>query len=69
MRGPDDEGAPFCSRSHRVAGSHQRIDRLQRDDGCFLKHTLADYTAGALPIDYVDVMITRWLPTERVYGR
>jgi fumarate reductase flavoprotein subunit len=49
-------------------GSHQRIDHPKRDDGRFLKHTLAHRTDGAPRIDYLDVVITRWPPAERVYG-
>jgi len=49
-------------------GSHQRIDYPKRDDGRFLKHTLAHRTGGAPRIDYLDVVITRWPPAERVYG-
>ena len=50
-------------------GSHQRTDYPQRDDGRFLKHTLANYTGGTPRIEYLDVVITRWPPAERVYGR
>jgi succinate dehydrogenase flavoprotein subunit len=50
-------------------GSHQRTDYPQRDDENFLKHTLAYRTEGEPPrIDYLDVVITRWPPGERVYG-
>lgn len=49
-------------------GSHQRTDHPRRDDGRFLKHTLASHTAGLPRIDYLDVVITRWPPAERVYG-
>ncbi|MBI3975713.1 MAG: fumarate reductase (quinol) flavoprotein subunit [Armatimonadetes bacterium] len=50
-------------------GSHQRTDYPRRDDARFLTHTLAHRTAGAPRIDYLDVVITRWPPAERVYGR
>ena len=50
-------------------GSHQRTDHPKRDDGRFLKHTLAYRTGGAPRIDYLNVVITRWPPAERVYGR
>ncbi|MGH2399046.1 MAG: fumarate reductase (quinol) flavoprotein subunit, partial [bacterium] len=51
-------------------GSHQRTDHPKRNDGRFLKHTLASRTAdGPTRIDYQDVVITRWPPAERVYGR
>ncbi len=51
-------------------GSHQRIDHPRRDDSRFLKHTLAYRTDASPPrIEYLDVVITRWPPGERVYGR
>jgi fumarate reductase flavoprotein subunit len=50
-------------------GSHQRTDHPKRDDERFLKHTLAYRTGAAPRIDYLDVVITRWPPAERVYGR
>jgi len=50
-------------------GSHQRTDFPKRDDTRFLKHSLAHRTGGAPRIDYLDVVITRWPPAERVYGR
>jgi fumarate reductase flavoprotein subunit len=50
-------------------GSHQRTDYPKRDDVNFLKHTLAYRTDGDPRIDYLDVVITRWPPKERVYGR
>ncbi|MCH7512042.1 MAG: FAD-binding protein, partial [Chloroflexi bacterium] len=50
-------------------GSHQRTDHPERDDGRFLKHSLAYRTEGASRIEYQDVVITNWPPAERVYGR
>src|SRR5437899_1577684 len=50
-------------------GSHQRTDHPRRDDTRFLKHTLAYRTDGPPRIDYLDVVITRRPPAERVYGR
>jgi fumarate reductase flavoprotein subunit len=50
-------------------GSHQRTDFPGRDDGAFLKHSLAYSTEGPPRIAYRDVVITRWPPAERVYGR
>jgi succinate dehydrogenase flavoprotein subunit len=50
-------------------GSHQRSDFPQRDDQQFLKHSLAYRTGGEPRIEYRDVVITRWPPAERVYGR
>ena len=49
-------------------GSHQRTDYPQRDDEKFLKHSLAYRTDDKPRIDYLDVVITRWPPGERVYG-
>jgi fumarate reductase flavoprotein subunit len=50
-------------------GSHQRTDYPQRDDQQYLKHSLAYRTEGEPRIQYLDVVITRWPPKERVYGR
>jgi len=50
-------------------GSHQRTDHPKRDDARFLKHTMAYRTGGPPRIEYLDVVITRWPPAERVYGR
>lgn len=50
-------------------GSHQRLDYTERDDGRYLKHTLAYYAGDGDPrIDYLDVTITKSPPGERVYG-
>ena len=49
-------------------GSHQRTDFPQRDNENFLRHTLAYRTDGKPRIDYLDVVITRWPPGERIYG-
>ena len=50
-------------------GSHQRTDYPDRDDEKFLKHSLAHRTVDGPPrIDYLDVVITKWPPAERVYG-
>jgi len=50
-------------------GSHQRTDYPARDDKNFLKHSLAYKTDGEPRIGYKDVVITRWPPGERVYGK
>jgi fumarate reductase flavoprotein subunit len=50
-------------------GSHQRTDFPKRDDQNFLRHSMAYRTAGAPRIDYKDVVITRWPPKERIYGK
>lgn len=50
-------------------GSHQRTDYPKRDDVKFLKHSIALRTDEGPRIDYKDVVITKWPPEERVYGR
>jgi fumarate reductase flavoprotein subunit len=50
-------------------GSHQRTDYPDRDDGRYLKHSLATKAEGPPRIQYRDVVITRWPPAERVYGQ
>ena len=50
-------------------GSHQRTDFTKRDDQNFLKHSLAFRTDGEPRIGYQDVVITRWPPGDRVYGK
>src|SRR5262249_24133858 len=50
-------------------GSHQRVDFPVRDDQRYLKHSLAYRTDGDPRIDYLDVVITKWPPAERVYGK
>lgn len=67
----DISEALACSALERTEsrGSHQRSDYPKRDDSQFLKHSLA-YRGDDRPrIDYRDVVITRWPPEERVYGR
>jgi fumarate reductase flavoprotein subunit len=49
-------------------GSHQRTDFPQRHDQRYLKHSLAYRTDADPRIDYLDAVITRWPPGERVYG-
>jgi fumarate reductase flavoprotein subunit len=50
-------------------GSHQRTDFPDRNDKEFLKHSLALRTPDGPKIEYKDVVITKWPPEERVYGR
>jgi len=50
-------------------GSHQRTDFPERNDGKFLKHSLAYHTDDKPRINYKDVVITKWPPGERVYGK
>ncbi|MDR5683415.1 MAG: fumarate reductase (quinol) flavoprotein subunit [Armatimonadota bacterium] len=49
-------------------GSHQRTDHPERDDARFCRHTLAYRGDGEPRVEYLDVVITRWPPAERVYG-
>ena len=50
-------------------GAHQRLDYDKRDDVGYLKHTMAHYNPNGDPrIDYLDVVITKSQPAERVYG-
>jgi fumarate reductase flavoprotein subunit len=49
-------------------GSHQRTDYSERDDEKFLKHSLAYRTDSNPRMEYLDVVITKWPPGERVYG-
>jgi fumarate reductase flavoprotein subunit len=53
---------------HESRGSHQRTDFPQRDDAHYLKHSMAYRTEHNPRIEYLDVVITRWPPAERVYG-
>jgi fumarate reductase flavoprotein subunit len=51
-------------------GSHQRSDFPKRDDQNYLAHSLAYKKGKSFPeIKYHPVVITRWPPGERVYGR
>ena len=50
-------------------GSHQRLEYPKRDDINYLKHSLASYRGTEPPsISYLDVVITKSQPSERVYG-
>jgi fumarate reductase flavoprotein subunit len=54
---------------HESRGSHQRLDHTGRDDETFLKHSMAHYRGDQAPeIGYLDVVITKSPPGERVYG-
>ena len=51
-------------------GAHQRTDHPGRNDNEFLTHSLAYRSEDGPPkIEYRPVVITRWPPGERVYGR
>jgi len=63
--------AMVISALHRTEsrGSHQRLDHTERDDGNFLRHSLAHYRGLDDPeLSYRDVVITRSQPAKRVYG-
>jgi fumarate reductase flavoprotein subunit len=64
------EAVAFSALARRESrGSHQRTDFPKRDDQNYLKHSLAYRSDGDPRIDYLDVVITRWPPGERVYGQ
>jgi fumarate reductase flavoprotein subunit len=51
-------------------GAHQRRDFPRRDDKKYLAHSVVSLSAEGPPrIDYLPVVITRWPPGERIYGR
>ena len=51
-------------------GAHQRTDFPARNDQRFLAHSLIYRRPdGPSRVEYLPVTITRWPPTERVYGR
>jgi fumarate reductase flavoprotein subunit len=51
-------------------GAHQRRDFPKRDDNKYLAHSMASRSPEGPPrIEYRPVVITRWPPGERVYGR
>ena len=51
-------------------GSHQRTDFPERNDEKFLAHSLAyKEDKGSPRVEYLPVVITRWPPAERVYGK
>ncbi len=51
-------------------GAHQRRDFPKRDDTKYLAHSLVSRAGEGPPrVDYMPVVITRWPPGERIYGR
>ncbi len=48
-------------------GAHAREDYPKRDDENWLKHTLAWLEGDNVRLDYKPVVITQYLPKERVY--
>jgi fumarate reductase flavoprotein subunit len=51
-------------------GAHQRRDFPKRDDQRFLAHSVVSKSAEGPPqVKYLPVVITRWPPGERIYGR
>ena len=64
-----EAGLHSAFRRNESRGSHQRTDFPKRDDQKYLCHSMAYRTDGAPRMDYKDVVITRWPPAERVYGK
>ncbi len=52
-----------------IKDQHVIVTNGRSDDQQFLKHSLAYRTDGDPRIEYQDVVITRWPPAERVYGK
>jgi len=51
-------------------GAHQRSDFPKRDDQRYLAHSVVARTPQGTPsLTYLPVVITRWPPGERIYGR
>ena len=51
-------------------GAHQRRDFPKRDDSRYLAHSVvARGPQGTPNLSYLPVVITRWPPGERIYGR
>ena len=48
-------------------GSHYRTDHATRDDGAWLKHTLATWTPDGPRLEYGDVDLSKCPPVERKY--
>ncbi len=48
-------------------GAHTRVDFPKRDDGRWMKHTLAARGPDGPQLSYAPVAYTRWEPKERVY--
>jgi len=64
------EAIIFSALSRRESrGSHQRTDFKERNDENFLCHSLAYRTDAESRIEYKEVVITKWQPGERVYGK
>jgi len=51
-------------------GAHQRRDFPKRDDSRYLAHSVVARSPQGTPhLSYLPVVITRWPPGERIYGR
>ena len=51
-------------------GAHQRRDFPKRDDQRYLAHSVVSKSPEGPPrLEYLPVVITRWPPGERIYGR
>ncbi len=60
-----------CALQRRESrGAHQRTDFAARDDAHYLAHSLVRRGQDGSPqVEYLPVVVTRWPPAERVYGR
>ena len=48
-------------------GAHFRNDMKKRNDAEWLKHTIVEFEGEEMKSSTLDVTITQWEPTERVY--
>jgi succinate dehydrogenase/fumarate reductase flavoprotein subunit len=49
-------------------GSHWRTDHPGRNDVDWLKHSMSTYNPDGAPrLEYTDVIVTKYQPTERKY--
>ena len=54
-------------RGRKAAGSHFRTDYPARNDGQWLKHTLAQLDGDRLAVSYENVDVSLYEPKERTY--
>ncbi len=48
-------------------GAHSLVDKPERDDANWMKHTMVTWTPEGPKIGYLPVTITKWPPERRVY--